>query len=196
MKERSDSPVGAILVVGGGIGGIQASLDSASLGFKVYLVEKSPMIGGKMAQLDKTFPTCDCSMCILSPKLIECHRHPNIEILAHTNIKDIEGEAGDFRATLIRKPRYVNEDICVGCGLCSSYCPALAPDRYNENLSQSKAISLFCSQSVPLVTRIDPEYCLFLKEKKCKICSPVCKQEAIDFEQEEEEIATGNEKNS
>ena len=185
MKSQT---VGAVMVVGGGISGIQASLDLASLGFKVYLIEKSPMVGGKMAQLDKTFPTCDCSMCILSPKLIECHRHPNIDILASTEVRAIEGEAGHFSITLIRNPRYVKEDLCVGCGLCASYCPAATPDAFNENLSNNKAISIFCPQSVPLVSSINPDYCLFLKETKCKICFPICKQHAIDFNQTEEEV--------
>jgi len=188
-NEKSDPSIGAVLVLGGGISGISASLDLASMGFKVYLVEKSPMVGGRMAQLDKTFPTCDCSMCILSPKLIECHRHPNIDILANTEIKGVEGEAGRFSITMTRKPRYVQEALCVGCGLCTSYCPKSTPDQFNEGLSDNKAISLFCPQSVPLVSSIDPDSCLFLNETKCKICSPVCKHHAIDFTQTEEEIA-------
>jgi heterodisulfide reductase subunit A len=188
VTDHSGSPVGAVLVIGGGVAGIQASLDSAALGFRVYLVERSPMIGGRMAQLDKTFPTGDCSMCILSPKLIECQRHPNIDILAYTEVKAVEGKAGNFRVTLSRKPRYVREDLCVGCGLCTFYCPASAPDGFNERLSNGRAISLLCPQSVPLVSSINPDYCLFLKESKCKICAPVCKQRAINFDQTTEEI--------
>jgi len=188
MKSNFTPLVGSVLIVGGGISGVQASLDLSSLGFKVYLVEKSPMIGGKMAQLDKTFPTCDCSMCILSPKLIECQRNPNIVIMANTTIKSFEGEAGNFSVKLNRKASYVNENLCVGCGLCTSYCPAMMPDPFNENFSNNKAISLFCPQSVPLVASINPDYCLFIKEKKCKICFPVCKQEAIDFNQVEREM--------
>jgi heterodisulfide reductase subunit A len=106
---------GDVMVVGGGISGIQAALDLATAGFKVYLVEKSPTIGGKMAQLDKTFPTNDCSMCIESPKFIECDRHPNIEILTYTEVDSVEGEAGDLTVTLIKKPRYVIENKCTGC---------------------------------------------------------------------------------
>ena len=107
----AEAAFGDVMVVGGGISGIQAALDLASSGYKVFLVEKDPTIGGKMAQLDKTFPTNDCSMCIESPKFIECDRHPNIEILTYTEVETVEGQAGDFQVTLLRKPRYVNEDL-------------------------------------------------------------------------------------
>ncbi|MFC2069642.1 FAD-dependent oxidoreductase, partial [Chloroflexota bacterium] len=135
----AESNIGDVLVVGGGISGIQASLDLADTGFKVYLVEKSPAIGGKMSQLDKTFPTNDCSMCIESPKFIECSRHPNIEIMTYTEVDRVEGEAGDFRITLIKKPRYIIEDKCRGCTLCAEYCPVNVPDKYNQNLSLAKS---------------------------------------------------------
>ena len=158
------------MVVGGGISGIQAALDLATAGFKVYLVEKSPTIGGKMAQLDKTFPTNDCSMCIESPKFIECDRHPNIEILTYTEVDSVEGEAGDFKVTLIKKPRYVIEDKCTGCTTCVEYCPVKVPDPYNQDLSSNKAIHIYFSQAVPLVTYVD-ESCLYLKDKKCNICA-------------------------
>jgi heterodisulfide reductase subunit A len=189
MTDHTGSPIGAVLVIGGGVAGIQASLDSAALGFRVYLVERAPMVGGRMAQLDKTFPTGDCSMCILSPKLLECQRHSDIDILAHTEVKAVEGEAGNYRVTLSRKPRYVDEERCVGCGLCASYCPAATPDPFNEGLSDGKAIGLLCPQSVPLVSHINPDYCLFLRETKCKICVPVCKQQAINFDQTAAEMA-------
>jgi heterodisulfide reductase subunit A len=186
-----DSPpenVGDVMVVGGGISGIQASLDLAETGFRVYLVEKSPAIGGKMAQLDKTFPTNDCSLCIESPKFIECSRHPNIEILTYTEVDKVEGEAGDFKVTLIKKPRYINEDDCRGCTTCTEYCPVKVPDKYNQNLSFSKCSHIYFAQSVPLVTYIDPESCLFLKDEKCDICVGVCKNDAIDFSQKEEKV--------
>jgi heterodisulfide reductase subunit A len=181
----TDSHFGDVLVVGGGISGIQAALDLATAGFKVYLVEKSPTIGGKMAQLDKTFPTNDCSMCIESPKFIECDRHPNIEILTYTEVDSVEGEAGDFTVTLIKKPRYVMEGKCTGCTVCVEYCPVKVPDPFNQNLSFNKAIHIYFSQAVPLVTYID-ENCLNLKDKKCTICQGVCKHAAIDFNQEAE----------
>jgi heterodisulfide reductase subunit A len=187
-----DSPeennVGDVMVVGGGISGIQASLDLAELGFKVYLVDKSPAIGGKMAQLDKTFPTNDCSMCIESPKFIECNRHPNINILTYTEVDRVEGEAGDFKVTLIKKPRYILEDVCRGCTTCTEYCPVKILDRYNQNLSFSKASHIYFSQAVPLVTYIDPESCLFLKDEKCNICVGVCKNKAIDLHQKAKKV--------
>ncbi|MDQ7780215.1 MAG: FAD-dependent oxidoreductase [Planctomycetota bacterium] len=173
------------MVVGGGISGIQAALDLATSGFKVYLVEKSPTIGGKMAQLDKTFPTNDCSMCIESPKFIECDRHPNIEILTYTEVEKVEGEAGDFTVSLVKKPRYVIESKCTGCTVCKEYCPVSVPDPFNQDLSSNKAIHIYFSQAVPLISYID-ENCLYLKEKKCAICQGVCKNNAIDFHQEPE----------
>jgi len=184
----ADSGFGDVMVVGGGISGIQASLDLADAGFKVYLVEKSPAIGGKMAQLDKTFPTNDCSMCIESPKFIECSRHPNIEVLTYTEVDRVEGEAGDFRVTLIKKPRYIREDKCTGCTTCVEYCPVMVPDPYNQDLSSNKAIHIYFSQAVPLVTYINPETCLYLQGEQCTICAGVCKNKAIDLHQEAEKL--------
>jgi heterodisulfide reductase subunit A len=183
----ADNHFGDVMVVGGGISGIQAALDLATAGFKVYLVEKSPTIGGKMAQLDKTFPTNDCSMCIESPKFIECDRHPNIEILTYTDVDSVKGKAGDFTVTLVKKPRYVIESKCTGCTVCVEYCPVKVPDPFNQNLSTNKAVHIYFSQAVPLVTYID-ENCLFLKDKKCTICQGVCKHNAIDLHQEAEKV--------
>ena len=188
VSSPADSNYGDVMVVGGGISGIQAALDLAETGFKVYLVEKSPAIGGKMAQLDKTFPTNDCSMCIESPKLIECARHPNIEILTYTEVDSVEGEAGDFKVTLIKKPRYVKEDRCTGCTTCVEYCPVKVPDPYNQNLSLNKAIHIYFSQAVPLITYVDSETCLYFEDEKCNICLGVCKNEAIDLHQKKEKI--------
>jgi len=179
--------IGDVMVVGGGISGIQAALDLATAGFKVFLVEKAPTIGGKMAQLDKTFPTNDCSMCIESPKFIECDRHPNIEILTYTEVDSVKGEAGNFEVNLIKKPRYIKEHICTGCTTCVEYCPVHIPDPFNQNLSDNKAIHIYFSQAVPLVPYIDDE-CLFLKDEKCSICMGVCKNEAIDLHQKAEPI--------
>jgi len=186
-KSLGEKNFGDVMVVGGGISGIQASLDLATAGFRVYLVEKSPTIGGKMAQLDKTFPTNDCSMCIESPKFIECDRHPNIEILTYTEVESVEGEAGDFTVTLVKKPRYVMEDKCTGCTVCVEYCPVSVPDAFNQDLSSNKAIHIYFSQAVPLVTYID-ENCLYLKDKKCTICQGVCQNDAIDLHQEPEKV--------
>ncbi len=130
------SKVGAVLVVGGGIGGIQSALDLADSGFKVYLLEKSPSIGGAMAQLDKTFPTNDCSMCILSPKLVDVARHPNVELLTYSELIDIKGEAGDFKVKIQKKARSVDEAKCTGCGTCTENCPIMLqiqlPERPKE----------------------------------------------------------------
>ncbi|MBN1772509.1 MAG: CoB--CoM heterodisulfide reductase iron-sulfur subunit A family protein [Deltaproteobacteria bacterium] len=178
---------GDVMVVGGGISGIQAALDLATAGFKVFLVEKSPTIGGKMAQLDKTFPTNDCSMCIESPKFIECDRHPNIEILTYTEVERVEGRAGDFRVTLAKKPRYVLQDRCSGCTTCVSYCPVPVPDPFNQKLSSNKAVHIYFAQAIPLVPYID-ENCLYLKEGKCRICEAVCQKDAIDFNQVPERV--------
>jgi heterodisulfide reductase subunit A len=188
VNSPEEDNVGDVMVVGAGISGIQASLDLAELGFKVYLVDKSPAVGGKMAQLDKTFPTNDCSLCIESPKFIECSRHPNIEIITYAEVDRVEGEAGDFRVTLIKKPRYIIEDECRGCTTCTEYCPVKIPDKYNQNLSESKCTHIYFSQSVPLVTYIDPETCLFLKDGKCNICVGVCKNNAIDLHQKPEKV--------
>ncbi|MFC2155147.1 FAD-dependent oxidoreductase [Acidobacteriota bacterium] len=190
-KQLADSLAGShfgdVVVVGGGISGIQAALDLATAGFKVYLVEKSPTIGGKMAQFDKTFPTNDCSMCIESPKFIECDRHPNIEILTYTEVDSVAGKAGDFTVTLTKKPRYVIEDKCTGCTVCVEYCPVKVPDPFNQELSSNKAIHIYFSQAVFFVTYID-ENCLYLKDKKCTICQAVCQNDAIDLHQKAEKV--------
>ena len=187
-KNLADSNYGDVLVVGGGISGIQAALDLADTGFKVFLVDKSPALGGKMSQLDKTFPTNDCSMCIESPKFIECDRHPNIEIMTYTEVDRVEGEAGDFKVTLIKKPRYVIEEKCTGCSTCVEYCPVKVPDPFNQNLSMNKAIHIHFSQAVPLITYVDPETCHYFDEEKCNICVGVCQKEAIDLHQKAEKV--------
>lgn len=190
-KSSDERDYGDVLVVGGGISGIQAALDLADSGFKVYLVDKAPAIGGKMAQLDKTFPTNDCSMCIESPKFLECNRHPNIEILTRTEIEAVKGEAGDFKVTLNKKPRYILEDKCTGCTTCAQYCPVKVPDPYNQDLSLNKAVHIYFSQAVPLVSYIDADACLYLQGEQCTICLGVCEHKAIDFDQEEEKIEIG-----
>ncbi len=177
-----------VMVVGGGISGIQAALDLANTGFSVCLVDQAPAIGGKMAQLDKTFPTNDCSMCIESPKFIECSRHPNIAILTYTDVERVKGKAGDFKITLTKKPRYIIEDRCTGCGTCVEVCPVKIPDEYNQNLSLSKAVHIYFSQAVPLITYVDPDTCLYLQDEKCNICIGACQNRAIDLNQKEDTI--------
>ncbi|MFH0809621.1 MAG: CoB--CoM heterodisulfide reductase iron-sulfur subunit A family protein [Pseudomonadota bacterium] len=185
---QSGSPTGSVLVVGSGISGITAATDLARSGFRVYLVEKGPAIGGKMAQLDKTFPTNDCSMCILSPSFTEVQRDINIDILTHCEVMGLEGEPGHFRAKLRRKPRYVDETKCNNCGTCTQFCPVRIPDSFNEGLAQTSCIHLHFPQAVPAVVTIDPDYCRFLNGKKCQVCQRKCNNQAIDFEQREEEI--------
>jgi len=143
------TPVGAVMVVGGGIAGMQAALDLADQGFKVYLVESKSAIGGKMAQLDKTFPTNDCAMCTISPKLVEVARHPNIQVMTETDVIDIQGRSGDFTAYLEHHPRYVDPIKCVSCGDCVKVCPVIVPDRFNEGLSPRRAIYKLYPQAVP-----------------------------------------------
>jgi len=173
--------VGATLVLGGGIAGIQASLDLADAGFKVYLMDESPSIGGTMAQLDKTFPTNDCSMCILAPKLVGAGRHPNIELVTNATLEAVEGEAGDFRVRIVKKPRYIDYDKCNGCGVCAQHCPVEVPNEFDEKLGVRKAIYVPFPQAVPLKYAIDEENCL-----KCELCKNVCKAEAVDFNQKPE----------
>ena len=164
MTSTLRKPIGAALVVGGGIAGVQAALDLANSGIKVYLVEKSPAIGGKMAQLDKTFPTNDCAMCILSPKLVEAGRHLNIEIITNAELIGLEGEAGNFLATVRRNPRYVDLDKCTSCNDCAEVCPIHLPNEYEEGLSERTAIYRLYAQAVPnayLVTKKGTSPCKY-----------------------------------
>ena len=172
-----------VLVIGGGVAGIQASLDLADRGLKVHLVEKSPSIGGVMAQLDKTFPTMDCSICILAPKMIECFRHPNITIHTLSTVKDLDGEEGNFSVTIHKKPRYVDETKCTGCGICSEKCPTSIKDDWQEGLTNKKAVSIMFPQAVPLVAYIDKDNCLYFQKGICQVCSKVCPAGAIDYTQ-------------
>ena len=191
--QKKDECIGAVLVVGGGVGGVQASLDLAEAGYFVYLVEYSPAIGGAMAQLDKTFPTNDCSMCILSPKLVECGRHLNIEIITNAQIKGISGEPGNFKVSVLRKPSYVNPEKCVACGACAEKCPSKVDDAFNEGFSTRKAIYIPYPQAVPHVYHIDPAHCRYLTKGKCQLCVKTCQSNAINFEMKEEvrELSVG-----
>ncbi|MDI6853145.1 MAG: FAD-dependent oxidoreductase, partial [Deltaproteobacteria bacterium] len=137
------------MVVGAGIAGVQAALDLANAGFYVHLVEKKPAIGGVMAQLDKTFPTNDCSMCIISPKLVECGRHLNIEIHTLSEVKAIAGEPGNFTVTVAQEPRYVDPAKCTGCGACTDACPVGVPNEFNMALDEAKAIYRLYPQAIP-----------------------------------------------
>jgi len=175
-----------VMVVGGGIAGVQAALDLADSGIEVYLVEHSPSIGGRMAQLDKTFPTNDCSLCILSPKLVEAGDHPYINIITNAEVESVTGTAPHFRVTLRKKPRYVDEEKCTGCGICMTKCPVKIPDVYNMGLMTTKCIHIPFPQAVPAVAIIDKDHCIFFKRGKCRICEKFCEPQAIDFNQKEE----------
>ena len=181
--------MGSVLIAGGGIGGIQAALDLANSGYYVYLVEKSPSIGGVMAQLDKTFPTNDCSMCIMSPKLVEVGRHLNIELLTLSEIQGVTGEKGNFEVEVFQKARYVDMDKCIACGACTEKCPKKVDDVYNQGLVTRKAIYALYPQAVPLKYCIDADNCLMLTKGKCGICAKKCPAGAINYEDTDKTVS-------
>jgi len=171
------------LVIGGGITGIQAALDLAEEGFDVYLVEKNPSLGGHMAQLDKTFPTMDCSLCILAPKMSAVAHHPKIRVFANSEVKQVSGYVGNFKVKITIKPRYVLGKLCNGCGECAKACPIEVPNEFDENLGPRRAIYIAFPQAVPLLYTIDMNHCI-----KCYKCVDVCGPEAIDFALKPEEV--------
>ncbi|MFW9900327.1 MAG: FAD-dependent oxidoreductase [Candidatus Thorarchaeota archaeon] len=176
------------MVIGGGIAGIQASLDLAERGIKVELIEKKACIGGRMAQLDKTFPTNDCSICILAPKLAECFRHPNITLHTLSQVKALSGQPGNFIVKIFKKARYVKADECINCGQCIEKCPMRIDDEFDMKLRKRRAIYIDYVQGVPSIMTIDRENCLFFTKNACRICESVCERQAIDFDQKDEEI--------
>lgn len=176
------------MVVGGGIAGVQAALDLADTGYFVYMVEKSEAIGGVMSALDKTFPTNDCSMCILSPKLVECGRHPNIKILTMTDVQGVEGEAGNFQVSLHQKARYIDMDKCIACGLCAEKCPRKVSDEYNLGLNKRKAAYVKYPQAVPLKYVIDKDHCIYFEKGKCRACEKFCPAGAVNFEDKDKDF--------
>jgi heterodisulfide reductase subunit A len=193
--ETKEAPVNAnTLIIGGGIAGIQAALEIADAGHKVYLVEREPSIGGHMIQFDKTFPTLDCSACILTPKMTSAGSHPNIELMTYSEVTEVSGFIGNFKAKIRKKPRYVDMDKCNGCGVCYEKCPWKAPSEFDLGLGERKAIYVPFAQAVPNVPVIDTEHCAYFLKGKCRACEKFCEREAIDFEQQEEivEIEIGN----
>ena len=177
------------LVIGGGIAGIQTALDIADAGFPVDIVETKPTIGGKMAQLDKTFPTLDCAACILTPKMVEVAQNENIRIFSYSEVTEVGGFVGNFEVTIKKRARFVKEDICTGCGACTEKCPMKkVPNEFNLGMNNRSAIYIPFAQAVPKVATIDPKYCLKLKTGKCGLCSKVCTAGAIDYEAKDEFI--------
>jgi heterodisulfide reductase subunit A2 len=187
----------AVLIVGGGIAGIQSALTLASAGKKVYIVEREPTIGGHMAKYDKTFPTLDCAACILTPKMSAVKSHKNITLWTYSEVEKVEGYVGNFKVRVKRKPRYVKEELCVGCYECVNSCvfkEAKFPDTFNESLGKRKPVYIPFPQATPKTAVIDPETCIQLKTFKCKqTCAEACDRKAIDFSQKEEiqEIEVG-----
>ena len=183
----------AALVIGGGIAGIQAALDIADAGFQVYLVEKEPSIGGHMAQLDKTFPTLDCSACILTPKMVDVGNHPLIQLMTYAEVTNVDGFVGNFKVTVRKKARYVDLDKCTGCGLCAEHCRMKdrIESEFDVGMGKRSAIYVPFPQAVPLKYTVDSETCLFLTRGKCgKVpeCQDVCPTDAIDFTMKDEEV--------
>ncbi len=177
------------LVIGGGIAGIQTALDIAEAGFPVDIVETKPTIGGKMAQIDKTFPTLDCAACILTPKMVDVAQNENIRIFSYSEVESVKGFVGNFDVKIKKKARYVNEDICTGCGLCIEKCPMKkVPNEFNLGMDNRRAIYIPFAQAVPKVATIDAGYCTMLKSGKCGLCSKVCTAGAIDYTQKDELI--------
>jgi len=172
------------LVIGGGIAGISVALDLGDMGFETYLVEREPSIGGHMAQLDKTFPTMDCSICILAPKMVDVGKHPNIKLLTYSEVKEVSGYIGNFKVKIKKKPRYIIPERCNGCGLCAEICPVEVPNEFEEGLGPRKAIYVPMPQAVPSVYTIDIDNCIH-----CYKCVDACgKLNAIDFSQQPDDI--------
>ena len=184
----SETPVTKrALVIGGGIAGIQTALDIADAGFEVDIVEQKPTIGGKMAQLDKTFPTLDCAACILTPKMVDAAQNEKIRIFTYSEVTEVHGFVGNFDVTIKKKARYVNENICTGCGACTEKCPMRkVPNEFNLGMDNRSAIYIPFAQAIPKVATIDPEHCMMLKSGKCGLCSKVCTAGAINYKAKDE----------
>ena len=188
--KAGESPVTKrALVIGGGIAGIQTALDIADAGFEVDIVEKKPTIGGKMSQLDKTFPTLDCAACILTPKMVDVAQHEKIRIFAYSEVEDVNGFVGNFTVSIRKKARFVDPEACTGCGICTEKCPQKkVPNEFNLGMDNRRAIYIPFAQAVPKVATIDADYCTMLKTGKCGVCAKVCTAGAINYQQKDEII--------
>ena len=173
------------LVVGAGIAGIQAALDISKAGFNVHLVERAPSIGGHMAQFDKTFPTLDCAACISTPKMVAVAQEPRINLMTWSEVTEVKGFVGNYQVRIRRKPRYIDENLCTGCGLCMEKCPKKVVSEFEEGIGMRKAIYRNSPQSVPNKPVIDPENCTYFRKGKCRVCEKNCPSGAIDFSQTE-----------
>jgi heterodisulfide reductase subunit A2 len=179
----------ATLVIGGGIAGIQASLEIANSNNLVYLVEKSGTIGGKMATFDKTFPTLDCAACILTPKMVEVNQNPNIRLMSYCEVLDVSGVPGNFSVKILKKARKVNVSTCIGCGTCAEKCPAQAPSEFDAGTTMRKAIYIPFPQAVPNKYLIDAESCIYIKNGKCKACVKACPvPDCINLDEQDQEV--------
>ncbi|MFZ5449791.1 MAG: FAD-dependent oxidoreductase [Thermodesulfobacteriota bacterium] len=187
MDTDKQDRVGAVMVVGGGIAGIQASLDLANAGFFVYLVEKEPAIGGVMPQLDKTFPTNDCSMCIISPKLVDCANHRNIEVLAPAEMIALDGSPGRFAVKVRQYARYIDPEKCTACGVCAQKCPRKVKDEFNLGMGWRKAAFVRYPQAVPLKYAIDKIHCIYFDKCTCRACEKLCPAQAVNLSQTDED---------
>jgi heterodisulfide reductase subunit A2 len=175
-----------VLVIGGGVAGIQTALDLADAGLNVTIVERQTTIGGVMAKLDKTFPTIDCSACILTPRMVDCAQHENIEIMAYSEIDRVAGYVGNFTVDIRKKAAMVDWTKCIGCEICQQKCPSKAPDVFNVGLEDTKAIYIPFPQAVPKRAAIQVEHCRYFQQGKCRVCEKVCPADAIDYEQQDE----------
>jgi heterodisulfide reductase subunit A len=189
LEEDSKS----VLIIGAGIAGIQAALDLGDMGIQVHLVEKQPCIGGRMAQLDKTFPTLDCSICILAPKLSECYRHPNISLYTLSEVHKVEGTIGNFKIDVLKHARYIKEDVCTNCGDCGTICPVRGiTNFFDADLVTQSAAQIAFPSAVPAAYRIDPDKCLYLNYGICGLCYQNCGADCIDFTQRDSIISLDN----
>lgn len=190
LNTKSFDVTKRVMVIGGGVAGIQAALDTADGGVEVILVEKESSIGGKMAKLDKTFPTVDCSSCILGPKMVDVAQHPNITIHAYSEVEEVSGYVGNFSVKIKKKPSYVDWAKCTGCGLCMEKCPSKKSfDAFNEGLATTTAINIPFPQAIPKKAVIAADSCMMLKKGKCGVCAKVCPTKAIDFEMEPKTVS-------
>lgn len=189
-QTKGDMPSERVLIIGGGIAGMQASLDVADAGYDVLLVEQRPSIGGRMAQLSETFPTLDCAQCILTPRTVEVGHHEQIQLMTYSQVESIEGELGDFQVRIRRHASYVDWDLCTGCGLCQEKCPGKAPSEFERGVGERAAIYTLSPQAVPNKPVIDPEHCIHFLRDRCGACAKLCPVDAVDFEQQDTIVET------